>query len=85
MGKKLAIMGHPTRGKEVIELLEMLGGKNFNSLSGFDGYAYYVIEGCQNEIQAGEYIFGDEVLHFFNIEEFLEKYPFKVGDKVVDR
>lgn len=24
----LAIKGHPTRGKEVIEILEMLGGKN---------------------------------------------------------
>lgn len=24
---KLAIKGHPTRGKEVIKLLEMLGGK----------------------------------------------------------
>ena len=28
MGKKLAIKGHPTRGKEVIELLEMIGGVN---------------------------------------------------------
>ena len=28
MGKKLAIKGNPTRGKEVIELLEMMGGKN---------------------------------------------------------
>lgn len=25
---RLAIKGHPTRGKEVIEILEMLGGKN---------------------------------------------------------
>ena len=28
MRQKLAIKGHPTRGKEVIELLEMLGGVN---------------------------------------------------------
>lgn len=28
MNKNLAIRGHQTRGKEVIELLEMLGGKN---------------------------------------------------------
>lgn len=27
MSKKLAIKGHPTRGKEVIKLLEMMGGK----------------------------------------------------------
>jgi hypothetical protein len=25
--KNLAIKGHPTRGKEVIEILEMFGGK----------------------------------------------------------
>ena len=25
---KLAIQGHPTRGKEVIKLLEMMGGVN---------------------------------------------------------
>ena len=28
MGKKLAIKGHSTRGKEVIELLEMMYGEN---------------------------------------------------------
>ena len=83
MSKKLAIKGHPTRGKEVIELLEMMGGKNCYNWSGFDGYAYYVIAGCQNEIRAGEYIFGDEDMYLFTLEEFLEKYPFKVGDKVV--
>ena len=83
MGKKLAIKGHSTRGKEVIELLEMMGGKNIYNFSGFDDYAYYVIAGCQNKIKAGEYIFGDEDMHLFTLEEFLEKYPFKVGDKVV--
>ena len=83
MSKKLAIKGHSTRGKEVIELLEMMGGKNCYNFSGFDGYAYYVIAGCQNEIRAGEYLFGDEDMHLFTLEEFLEKYPFKVGDKVV--
>ena len=83
MGKKLAIKEHSTRGKEVIELLEMLGGKNFYNWSGFDGHVYYVIEGWQNKIKAGEYIFGDEDMYLFTLEEFWEKYPFKVGDKVV--
>ena len=83
MGKKLAIKGHSTRGKEIIELLEMIGGKNCYNFSGFDGYAYYVIGGPHNEIRAGEYIFGDEDMYFFTLEEFLAKYPFKVGDKVV--
>ena len=80
--KPIAIEGHPTRGKEVIELLEMIGGNNVHNLSGNNSYAYYFIEGCQNEIRAGEYIFGDENMHFFTLEEFLEKYPFKIGDYV---
>lgn len=82
MAKRLAIQGHATRGDEVIELLEMIGGNNIYNFSGFDGYAYYVIGGYQNEIRAGEYIFGDEDMCFFTLEEFLEKYPYKVGDKV---
>ena len=81
MGKALAIKGHSTRGKEVIELLEMLGGSNIHNLSGNNSYAYYV-NGHQNIIRGIEYIFGDEDMQFFTIEEFLEKYPFKVGDKV---
>ena len=83
MGKKLAIQGHLTRGKEVIELLEMMGGKNCYNLNGlFSEYAYYIIEGFGNEIRGGEYILGNEDMHLFTLEEFLEKYPYKVGDKV---
>ena len=81
MGKALAIKGHPTRGKEVIELLEMLGGSNKNNLSGNHSCAYYV-NGHQNIIMGIDYIFGYEDMQFFSIERFLEKYPFKVGDKV---
>ena len=83
MGKKLAIQGHLTRGKEVIELLEMMGGKNCYNLNGlFSEYAYYIIEGFGNEIRGGKYILGNEDMHLFALEEFLEKYPYKVGDKV---
>ena len=82
MLKKLAIKGHISRGKEVIKLLEMLGGSNIHNFSGDNSYAYYAINGHQNEIRAGEYIFGDEDMCFFALEEFLEKYPFNVGDFV---
>ena len=81
MGKALAIKGHSTRGKEVIELLEMLGGSNINNLSGDNSSAYY-INGHQNIIRGIDYIFGYEDMQFFSIEKFLEKYPYKVGDKV---
>lgn len=91
MSKKLAIKGHETRGKEVIELLEMLGGKNCFHLHGlFSEHAYYFIGGPRNdEIRAGEYMFDEyavlqmiDDMYFFTLEEFLKKYPFKVGDKV---
>jgi hypothetical protein len=42
MGKKLAIKGHQTRGKEVIELLEMMGGNNKYLYDGSDGFVYFI-------------------------------------------
>ena len=72
----LAIKGHPKRGNEVIEILEMLGGRNLSLLFG-DSALYYAInrEGiisthCEEQVIQ------------FSLEEFLEKYPYKVGDKV---
>lgn len=77
----LAIKGHATRGKEVIEILEMLGGKNYFQFSGgFSSNIYF--------INKSGFIFNDydimNNLNYFQIslEEFLEKYPYKVGDFV---
>ena len=75
---KIAIKGHATRGKEVIQILEMLGGKNVYNLSGYTNYAYYVIE--NSEIRCDIYIYGDEPYTIFTLEKFLEKYSYKVGD-----
>ena len=85
MEKKLAIKGHPTRGKEVIELLEMMGGVNVDSHKGH----------FPDEWKSSYYIYGDNTIQFardefllklnfviFTLEEFLEKFPFKVGDFV---
>lgn len=87
--KKLAIKGHP-RGKEVIEILEMLGGKNgklegdsIESLCGNNPQGIYYIQTCNNLIcirHADSCELNDFII--FTLEEFLEKYPFKVGDKV---
>ena len=74
----LAIKGHRIQGDKVIKLLEMLGGKNNNNYFGNnDLWVYYINkEGC---------IITDFDLNRFSVftlEEFLEKYPYKVGDKV---
>ena len=82
MGKKLAIRGHSTRGKEVIELLEMMGGENkLDYIGGITMFSYYV---------SGQVIYTDNtsIIEYddfviFTLEEFLEKFPYRVGDKVV--
>ena len=78
MKKILAIKGHPTRGKEVIEILEMLGGINDQEYIGTNTWKdkyYYLDDGY---IRAYDWCDGIK----FTLEEFLEKYPYKVGDKV---
>ena len=80
MNKKLAIMGHPTRGKEVIELLEMMGGVNTKNVDGKCSVFYFFIDnetsiGCASNFNNNNFV-------YFTLEEFLEKYPYKVGDKV---
>ena len=85
MKTKLAIKGHATRGKEVIELLEMMGGKNI-AYHGTDINVVYTID---NKEIIRSLFFNDSILmkmeyNIFTIEEFLKKYPFKVGDKVFD-
>ena len=76
MGKKLAIQGHTTRGREVIELLKMMGGKNIYNLTGTKEIWYIL---SNTTIEHSEYLFDEKG---FTLEEFLEKYPFKVGDVI---
>lgn len=81
MTNNLAIFGHLTKGKNVIEILEMLGGKNVYNLTGNRKFTYYIID-SNKEIKGGYYIFGDEECIFLTLEEFLKTYPYKVGDEV---
>ena len=78
---KIVIKGHATRGKEVIEILKMLGGNNAQGYVGTDKGRYYFInyygyiDWCHEATQESRAI-------SFTLEQFLEKYPYKVGDKV---
>lgn len=73
---QLAIIGHKTRGKEVIEILEMLGGENKEGYCGYNpNVAYYISH--QNTIVC------DCDCDCYTLEEFLKKFPYKVGDKVI--
>ena len=80
MNKRLAIKGHSTRGQEVIEILEMLGGKNYYHMDGFtEDSIYYICKDENNQIHSAICPTNQIV---FTIEEFLKKYPYKIGDKV---
>ena len=76
----LAIQGHSTRGSEVIALLEMMGGKN-NDCSGENIYAVYAIpdNGYIYPYQYAHHKYPDDFI-IFTLEEFEEKFPYKVGD-----
>lgn len=80
MGKKLAIKGHTTRAKEVVEIFQMLGGCKCGYEGHGENYYYYInrhgnIEGSVHPTDFDEYI-------VFTLEEFIDKFPYKIGDKV---
>ena len=88
MGKRLAIKGHPTRGNEVIELLEMMGGYKDSLLKDDDiyddNYFYFILAEENNAIDGYPLKYKDNVDEdyvIFTLEEFLERFPYKVGDE----
>ena len=82
---QLAIKGHKTRGKEIIEILEMLGYINRHNYVADCDRLCYCGEKSTNEIYYDwvNNCFADENVVVFTLEEFLERFPYKVGDKVL--
>ena len=76
----LAIKGHATRGKEVIEILKMLGGINTYKINYTEKNLLYCLREGDNVIIATYP--NTSITKVFTIERFLEKYPYKVRDKV---
>lgn len=90
MNKNFAIKGHISRGVEVIKILEMLGGKTSYECSykdGFDTLYYFFINTDENFFIDGHSYKSEELKNYdiFTLEEFIEKFPYKVGDKVFAR
>ena len=77
----LAIKGHATRGAEVINALESLGGKNIHNYTGKDTNNVYFID-ADDTIEMILYN-NTPIAYTFLLEEFLDKYPFKIGDEVL--
>ena len=78
---QLAIKGHATRGKEVIEILEMLGGINNYKINNTEENLLYCLREGDNVIIATYP--NSSITSVFTLEGFLEKYPYKVGDRVL--
>lgn len=82
---ELGIKGHETRGDEVVKILETLGGKNHYKLklTGDDENHFYYITNHYKDIN-NSHIGPNEIKGYeiFSLEDFLEKFPYKVGDKV---
>lgn len=80
---RLAIKGHPTRGREVVEILEILGGENKYNINFTEYNLLYTIREGDDAI-IGTYP-NSSISRIFTLEEFLEKFPYKVGDKVINK
>lgn len=81
---RLAILGHATRGNEVVELLKMLGGKDEKGIyhGNYINYAYLITKYnfIDFVIDTSKILRGYKV---FTLEDFLTRYPYRVGDKVL--
>ena len=79
----LIIKGHSTRGSEVIALLEEFGGENTTpKLEGNGSGQIYYIRDSNNETVCATHAIDSNLPMVFTLEEFEEKYPYKIGDKV---
>lgn len=76
----LTIKRHPTRWKEVIEILEMLGGENRYNLDGSEYYYSYFTLEINNEICGTNLITDDHMV--YTLEGFKAEYPYVLGDHV---
>ena len=78
---KIAIQGHPTRGKEVIQILESLGGINrLNHNGHYTNYFYYV---ASDDNTIAWTCVRPQYRDVFTLEEFEKEFPFKIGDRVI--
>lgn len=86
MKRHIAIKGNAERGNEIIELLEMMGGKNSEHFTGRDSSRYYFIDNntkciCSENAYEMEMCYNG-VYIFFSLNCFKDDYPWVVGDIV---
>lgn len=75
---KLIIKGHKEYGKEIMNILKMLGGIS-EMIYCADSNKYYYID----DNYSIKFTLEVPPTHYFKYEDFVEKYPFKKGDMVL--
>ena len=78
---KIAIQGHPTRGKEVIQILESLGGKNNANIKGTFKKYYYFID-LNGTIDYTEY--ASKNIHTYTLENIYKKHLLELENTEFD-
>lgn len=91
---KLYLVGHGIRGSEVLELLELLGGKNTQHITDFSPNLLYYVSEKTKRIEAAydavvstpegcDYTDLPSDVCVYTLEEFYQKYPYHIGDRVI--
>lgn len=79
---RLAFRGHPTRGAEIISILQMYGGENYHdALCDNPNIIYFIGEKQRIESSSLRNVFVD-FFRVFQLEDYLAKYPIMTGDFV---
>ena len=77
---KIAIQGHPTRGHEVIQILESWGGINQMNYEGGNSEKYYYIA-RDSIITVATAV--SSTYTKYTLKELEKEFPFKIGDRVI--
>lgn len=78
---KIAIQGHPTRGKEIIQILRSLGATSYRIYDKCSHPEWYWYINKNKEIVCDPKK-SMQGYKLYTLEEFEKEFPFKVGDKV---
>lgn len=79
---KLAIQGHPTRGKEIIQILRSLGATSYGTYDtcSHPEWYWYINKNREITCDPKRSMCGYKL---YTLEEFEREFPFKIGDKVI--
>lgn len=78
----IAIQGHPTRGKEVIQILKSLGATSYNIYDkcSHPEWYWYINKNKEITCDPKKSIQGYKL---YTLEEFKKIFPFKIGDRII--